>query len=316
MKRSKLRSLLSLLLCAVLLSGCAALPVPEQHKNDSGTAAELSEETETEPVRTVPPYPDIRVYCDGILTDRGYIRDGNVYISFDPFCSALGMSPVTEFDGAEFTMSCAMVELQAEAGKEYMTVNGRYVFTPGSFFTVGNEAYFPVSAAEYVFGTKITVAEDMSRVDLSADGLSVLSGGEHYYTLTYDSEDVFWLSRIIYAEATYQPLEGRIAVGNVVLNRVDCEDYPDNIYDVIFDDFGSVQFDPARDGTVFNKSDELSMVATYLALDGVNVVDDCMYFVNPDLGIDTWFRETLEFYRTIADHDFYHRRKVPQEDGA
>lgn len=313
MAGAKRKSLLCLLLCAVLLSGCAAPIAPAQHS--AAPEAVLTAEPEAEPVRTVPPYPDIRVYCDGILYDRGYIRDGAVFLSFDPFCAALGMEPTTQLDGTTLTMSCAMLELTAEEGKEYMRVNGRYVFTPGSFFTVGNEAYFPAAAAEYVFGTRIAVAEDQSRVDIRMDGLEVLSGGEHYYTLTYDSEDVFWLSRIIYAEATYQPLEGRIAVGNVVLNRVACEDYPDNIYDVIFDNFGSVQFDPAYDGTIFNQSDELSQVATYLALDGVNVVEDCMYFVNPDFGIDTWFRETLEFYKTIADHDFYHRRKVP-ENGA
>ena len=34
------------------------------------------------------------------------------------------------------------------------------------------------------------------------------------------NEGLFWLSRIIQAESGNQPLEGRMAVGNVVLNRV------------------------------------------------------------------------------------------------
>ena len=31
---------------------------------------------------------------------------------------------------------------------------------------------------------------------------------------------LFWLSRVIYAESGNQPLDGKIAVGNVIMNRV------------------------------------------------------------------------------------------------
>ena len=52
---------------------------------------------------------------------------------------------------------------------------------------------------------------------------------------SYNEDDVYWLSRIISAESRGEPLEGQIAVGNVVLNRVRSSAYPNTIYGVIFD---------------------------------------------------------------------------------
>ena len=157
--------------------------------------------------------------------------------------------------------------------------------------------------------------ESLSRVDMPTDELSIINGEEDYY-MQYDSADVFWLSRIIFAEATYQPLAGRIAVGNVILNRVAYPDYPDNVYDVVFDTKGGIQFDPAYDGTIFNDSDELSKVAAYLALDGVNTCGDCYFFVNPDTGSTWWFHENLEYVTTIAEHEFYTLKPEDRIDAA
>ena len=51
----------------------------------------------------------------------------------------------------------------------------------------------------------------------------------------YNSTDLYWLSRIISAEAKGEPLAGQIAVGNVVLNRTRSAAFPNTVKDVIFD---------------------------------------------------------------------------------
>ncbi|MEI3102536.1 MAG: cell wall hydrolase, partial [Oscillospiraceae bacterium] len=67
---------------------------------------------------------------------------------------------------------------------------------------------------------------------------------EDYYELNYPSEELFWLSQIIHAEAWQQPLAGQIGVGNVVMNRVNSPDFPSTVFDVIFDmDHNIVQFE-------------------------------------------------------------------------
>ena len=46
------------------------------------------------------------------------------------------------------------------------------------------------------------------------------------------------------------------------------------------------------------------MIASYLVLEGANVVGDCLYFVNPAYG-SAWFDNTLELRATIGHHNFY-----------
>lgn len=68
---------------------------------------------------------------------------------------------------------------------------------------------------------------------------------------SYYSDAVYWLSRIINAEAQGEPYEGKVAVGNVVLNRVKSPLFPNTIYGVIFEYYkGIPQFSPVADGTI------------------------------------------------------------------
>ena len=52
---------------------------------------------------------------------------------------------------------------------------------------------------------------------------------------SYDDHDLYWLSRLIEAEASGEGYIGKVAVGNCVLNRVLSKDYPNNVVKVIFD---------------------------------------------------------------------------------
>ena len=41
-------------------------------------------------------------------------------------------------------------------------------------------------------------------------------------------------------------------------------------------------------------------------VDGADVVEDCCYFLNPDISDDGWFERNCEYYATIGSHKFYH----------
>ena len=58
----------------------------------------------------------------------------------------------------------------------------------------------------------------------------------------YDYEDLYWLSRIISAEAKGEGFTGQIGVGTVVLNRVRSSQFPNTIYGVIFDRKNGTQY--------------------------------------------------------------------------
>ncbi len=121
----------------------------------------------------------------------------------------------------------------------------------------------------------------------------------------YTDAELYWLARIIYAEAGGESMDGMIAVGNTILNRVKSELYPDTIYDVIFDRKYTVQYEPVLNGTIYNTPSEEAVEAAKRCLEGENVVGDCMFFLNPRKATNFWIVKNRDFYRTIGNHDFY-----------
>ncbi|MDR2420813.1 MAG: cell wall hydrolase [Oscillospiraceae bacterium] len=117
----------------------------------------------------------------------------------------------------------------------------------------------------------------------------------------YGAEDVKWLSRIIYAEAGGESFDGMLAVGNVVMNRLRSEYYPDTVHGVIFDRRSGVQFTPAYSGAINNTPSEACVKAAKLALDGAEIVGGSLYFASASC----WASRHRELYKTIGAHDFY-----------
>lgn len=88
------------------------------------------------------------------------------------------------------------------------------------------------------------------------------------------------LAALIFCEAGNQPYEGQVAVGAVVMNRVNSGQFPDTITDVIYQ---SGQFTPAMTGWLDSvlASDgytDSAMQAASDALAGSNPIGDCLYF--------------------------------------
>ena len=118
----------------------------------------------------------------------------------------------------------------------------------------------------------------------------------------YESSAVYWLSRIIYCESGGEPLAGQIAVGNVVMNRVKSDKYPNTIYNVIFDPY---QFGPASTGIIERTPTEMAVIAAKICLEGYNVVGDSLYFINPNSSDSEWFTTSLRLNAVIGNHAFY-----------
>lgn len=121
----------------------------------------------------------------------------------------------------------------------------------------------------------------------------------------YDAVELYWLSRIISAESRGEPLNGQIAVGNVVLNRVESEEFPDTIPGVIFDTEDGVQFEPVENGTVYDVPTEQSVEAARRTLDGEEIVGDALYFYAPALSHGVWINANRTYHNTIGCHRFY-----------
>ena len=121
----------------------------------------------------------------------------------------------------------------------------------------------------------------------------------------YDAVELYWLSRIISAESRGETMNGQIAVGNVVLNRVESEEFPNTIPGVIFDTVDGVQFEPVENGTVYDMPTEQAMEAARRTLDGEEVIGDALYFYAPALSHGVWINANRTYHDTIGCHRFY-----------
>lgn len=120
-------------------------------------------------------------------------------------------------------------------------------------------------------------------------------------------DDLYWLSRIIHAESQGEPYEGKVAVGNVILNRVKSSEFPNTVYGVVFDkQFGYTQFSPVLDGSINNTPNAESINAAKAALNGERPVGSALYFLNPSKATNFWIVQNRKYFMKIGDHDFYY----------
>lgn len=104
-------------------------------------------------------------------------------------------------------------------------------------------------------------------------------------TQSSGSGDLALLARVISGEARGEPYSGQVAVGAVVLNRVDSPIFPNTISGVIYQ---SGAFTCITDGE-FNKP--VADSAYRAARDAMNGVDPCggaIYYFNPATATNKW----------------------------
>ncbi len=126
----------------------------------------------------------------------------------------------------------------------------------------------------------------------------ILSVNEDCAFPSYDEDALLWLSRAVWAEARGEELIGKIAVAQVILNRVSSPDYPGDVRSVIFQPY---QFSTVSNGWIWNHPTEECILAARIALDGADVVGaECLFF-NSNPG----YTRGLTYIKTIGRHKFY-----------
>lgn len=116
----------------------------------------------------------------------------------------------------------------------------------------------------------------------------------------YNSDTVYLLSRIISAEARGEPYEGQVAVGAVVLNRVEHPSFPNTVAGVIYQ---SGAFTALVDGQFNEPISESAKRAAIDALNGVDPSGGAIYYYNPSKSTSSWIF-TREVINVIGSHYF------------
>lgn len=110
------------------------------------------------------------------------------------------------------------------------------------------------------------------------------------------------LARLIQSEAGQEPYEGKIAVGNVVLNRA--RENNQSIENVIY---AKNQFDGVKTDNFNRNPNEESINAAKEVLNGKQVIDnDSYYFVNLEMASPSWAKENT-FVTRIGEHWFFRK---------
>ncbi len=117
-------------------------------------------------------------------------------------------------------------------------------------------------------------------------------------------EDVMLLAKAIYSEARGESFTGQVAVGAVILNRVDNPAFPKSIKDVIMQSNDYVyQFTPVANGSINLTPDETAVNAAIQAVMGEDPTGGALFFYNPEIASDQWIRN-LPVIGCIGNHVF------------
>lgn len=130
------------------------------------------------------------------------------------------------------------------------------------------------------------------------DSYNVLAGQEQ--TSDYTSSDLYLLAKCIYAEARGESYTGQVAVGAVILNRVESSAFPNTISGVIYQEGA---FTAVSDGQINLEPDQTALNAASDALNGWDPTYGCLYYYNPAVATSSWIfgRKTVT---TIGKHVF------------
>ncbi len=160
-----------------------------------------------------------------------------------------------------------------------------------------------------IYGTNTQNAVKSFQRDkgLSADGiagpktlkaLGITSGSSS--SGGYTQNDINLLARIISAEARGESYTGQVAVGAVVLNRVEHPSFPDSIAGVIYQPGA---FTAITDGQFNEPVAESSVRAAKEALNGSDPSGGAIYYYNPNKTSNKWIRTRPVIVR-IGNHLF------------
>ena len=148
-----------------------------------------------------------------------------------------------------------------------------------------NKGYYEASI-DGIFGekTKAAVINFQKDNNLVQDGivgsktLKALGIGESKNSSKYSDSEINLLARVISAESRGEPYSGQVAVGGVILNRIEHPSFPDTLSGVIYQPGA---FSCLNDGQINQAVDESAKRAAVDAINGLDPSCGAIYYYNP-----------------------------------
>ncbi len=245
---------------------------------------------------------NLNVNGRSVLQGRVFNLGGITYVPMFAFADWLGSFTYSYNSGKSTArVEGENLEISAHAGDLYIIANDRYFYTGREVVEFGGEIYVPILPMTKALNSRVEWRDSINGFYVSSGDTRLLKSGAQ----VYNEDHVFWLARIISAEAQGEPMKGKIAVGNVILNRVRSSAYPNTIYGVIFDRKFGTQFSPVANGTIYNTPTSDSIIAAKMCLEGYSLSSEILYFVNPKVAPNSWIAKNRPYAFTVGNHAFF-----------
>ncbi len=255
------------------------------------TAEENAEQETSEPVEAF-------LTVNGIAPETEVyhvFQNSTTYVSLREVAPLLDSTAQVSWVNGAAVVTTSGLTLAADCDVSYVVANGRYLYVENGLFSSNGMTMIPLTTLVQAFDAQLAWDSETRTIDISIGSGAIVSADSYY-----NADDLYWISRIISAESGNQPLDGKIAVGNVILNRVRSTLFPNSVYNVIF---ATNQFSPVKTGSINKEPNAQSMIAAKLCLEGVSVVDNALYFNRA--GVSCWASRNRTLVATIGDHAFY-----------
>lgn len=238
-----------------------------------------------------------------VLDNKVFGIGSTTYVPMFKFCDWLGNFSYSYNDASGVaTVSGTGLQISAQEGTLYIVANGRYFYTVDKILEVGGEIYVPIRPLVKALNSKIEWSNTDNEFKVYSGDTSKLRTASQ----VYQDDEIYWLARIINAEAGGESMQGKLAVGNVILNRVRSQEFPNNIYSVIFDRRFGVQFSPTENGTIYKSPNADSVIAAKMCIEGYSLSSDILYFFNPVKSPSNWILYNRKFAFKVGNHNFYY----------
>lgn len=253
---------------------------------------------------SVSSYSSVPILYQGkALPFKAKLIGGVSYVPLRAFFNALYPEASVTYNAKTktATVNGPSLSLSASVGSSVLYANGRCFYSASPIVILSDGSlYLPIRSATASLSLSLVWQDSPRQITLKGTQKPVSDAASFY-----NSEDLYWLSRIISAESRGEPLIGQIAVGNVVLNRVRSKDYPSTVKAVVFDRKHGVQFSPIIDGSIYNTPSASAITAAKICLEGYTVSEKILFFYAPKVIPTCWISRNRPYAFTIANHKFY-----------
>lgn len=176
--------------------------------------------------------------------------------------------------------------------------------------TVLKEKGYYAGSVDGIFGTatKNAVTNFQRDNGLTVDGIAGtntlkalgISNANSNSFGNYSSSDYDLLARIISAESRGEPYMGQVAVGAVILNRIEHPSFPDTLSGVIYQ---RGAFSCLDDGQFYEPVSDSAYSAASDAINGLDPSGGAIYYYNPVKSTNKWIF-SREVITVIGNHRF------------